>query len=47
MRISVSFSGFGPIETTLRTARAAEAAGLDGVWYCEHVGFRMRSSLHR
>ncbi|GGM62531.1 LLM class flavin-dependent oxidoreductase [Microbacterium saperdae] len=40
MRISVSFSGFGPIETTLRTARAAEAAGLDGVWYCEHVGFR-------
>ena len=40
MRISISFSGFGPIDSALDTAREAANAGLDGVWYCEHVGFR-------
>lgn len=40
MRLSVSFSGFGPIADSLETAGAAARAGLDGVWYCEHVGFR-------
>ncbi|WP_166350960.1 LLM class flavin-dependent oxidoreductase [Phytoactinopolyspora limicola] len=40
MRISVSFSGFAPINTSLQVAEQAEQAGLDGLWYCEHVGFR-------
>ncbi|MFI6907035.1 LLM class flavin-dependent oxidoreductase [Nonomuraea sp. NPDC050394] len=39
MRLSLSFSGFGPLPPTLRAAAAAEAAGLDGVWMCEHLGF--------
>ncbi|MBB5079461.1 LLM class flavin-dependent oxidoreductase [Nonomuraea endophytica] len=39
MRLSLSFSGFGPLPPTLRAAAAAEGAGLDGVWMCEHLGF--------
>lgn len=39
MRVSVSFSGFSPLDTSFSLARAAEEAGFDGVWYCEHVGF--------
>lgn len=40
MRLSMSFSGFGPIADSLAAAQAAARAGLDGVWYCEHIGFR-------
>ncbi|WP_232664924.1 LLM class flavin-dependent oxidoreductase [Pseudonocardia sp. TRM90224] len=39
MRLSLSFSGFGPLDATLRSATAAEDAELDGVWMCEHLGF--------
>ena len=39
MRISVSFMGISPIESTLPVVRAAERLGLDGVWSAEHIGF--------
>ncbi|WP_283136443.1 LLM class flavin-dependent oxidoreductase [Rhizohabitans arisaemae] len=39
MRLSVSFSGFAPISASLHVAERAEHAGLDGAWYCEHIGF--------
>lgn len=39
MRISLLFSGFGPLSETLPLVRAADRLGLDGVWYAEHLGF--------
>lgn len=39
MRLSISYSGFGPIQPMVAAVRAAERAGLDGVWTAEHVGF--------
>lgn len=39
MRLSIAFSGFGPLAPTLDAVRAAEEVGLDGVWTAEHLGF--------
>jgi len=39
VRLSIAFSGFGPLAPTLDGVRAAEDAGLDGVWSAEHLGF--------
>jgi alkanesulfonate monooxygenase SsuD/methylene tetrahydromethanopterin reductase-like flavin-dependent oxidoreductase (luciferase family) len=39
MRLSLSFMGIGPIESTLPAVHAAEQFGLDGVWSAEHIGF--------
>jgi Coenzyme F420-dependent N5,N10-methylene tetrahydromethanopterin reductase and related flavin-dependent oxidoreductases len=39
MRIGVSFSGFAPLASSFSLARAAEDAGFDSAWYCEHLGF--------
>jgi alkanesulfonate monooxygenase SsuD/methylene tetrahydromethanopterin reductase-like flavin-dependent oxidoreductase (luciferase family) len=39
VRISLSFIGIAPIESTLPAVRAAEQFGLDGVWSAEHIGF--------
>jgi alkanesulfonate monooxygenase SsuD/methylene tetrahydromethanopterin reductase-like flavin-dependent oxidoreductase (luciferase family) len=39
MRVSLVFTGFAPIATTLPAVQAAERAGLDGVWSAEHIGF--------
>jgi alkanesulfonate monooxygenase SsuD/methylene tetrahydromethanopterin reductase-like flavin-dependent oxidoreductase (luciferase family) len=39
MRVSIGFTGFGPLGPTLDAVRAAEAGGLDGVWSAEHIGF--------
>jgi len=39
MRLSISFTGMGPLAPTLATVDAAEANGLDGVWSAEHIGF--------
>jgi alkanesulfonate monooxygenase SsuD/methylene tetrahydromethanopterin reductase-like flavin-dependent oxidoreductase (luciferase family) len=39
MRLSLSFTGFGPIQPTLPAVHAAEQFGLDGVWSAEHIGF--------
>ena len=39
VRLSVSFMGISPIESTLPAVRAAERFGLDGVWSAEHIGF--------
>lgn len=39
MRVSISFSGFAPIEPSIAAVRAAEAAGLDGVWSAEHITY--------
>lgn len=39
MRVSISFSGFAPIEPSIATVRAAEDAGLDGVWSAEHITY--------
>jgi alkanesulfonate monooxygenase SsuD/methylene tetrahydromethanopterin reductase-like flavin-dependent oxidoreductase (luciferase family) len=39
MRVSLVFTGFAPIASTLPAVLAAERAGLDGVWSAEHIGF--------
>ena len=39
MRLSLSFMGISPIESTLPAVRAAERLGLDGIWSAEHIGF--------
>lgn len=39
MRISLSFMGIAPIESTLPAVLAAERFGLDGIWSAEHIGF--------
>jgi alkanesulfonate monooxygenase SsuD/methylene tetrahydromethanopterin reductase-like flavin-dependent oxidoreductase (luciferase family) len=39
VRLSLSFMGIAPIESTLPAVRAAERLGLDGVWSAEHIGF--------
>jgi len=39
MRVSIAFSGFAPIEPSIATVQAAEAAGLDGVWSAEHITY--------
>ena len=38
MRLSLAFSGFGPLGGTIDAVRAAEDVGLDGVWTAEHLG---------
>ena len=38
MRLSLAFSGFGPLAGTVDAVRAAEDVGLDGVWTAEHLG---------
>ncbi|GFG73190.1 LLM class flavin-dependent oxidoreductase [Mycobacterium botniense] len=37
MRVSLSFTGFGPILADLPAVQAAEECGLDGLWYAEHI----------
>ena len=39
LRISLVFTGFAPIASTLPAVQAAERHGLDGVWSAEHIGF--------
>ena len=39
MRMSIMFGGFGGLADTIPQVRAADAAGLDGVWSAEHLGF--------
>jgi alkanesulfonate monooxygenase SsuD/methylene tetrahydromethanopterin reductase-like flavin-dependent oxidoreductase (luciferase family) len=39
MRLSIAFTGFAGLESTLPAVAAAEDAGLDGVWAAEHIGF--------
>lgn len=39
MRLSIAFTGFDSIASALPSVDAAEEAGLDGVWVCEHLGF--------
>jgi len=39
MRVSLVFTGFAPIASTLPAVLAAEDHGLDGVWSAEHIGF--------
>jgi 5,10-methylenetetrahydromethanopterin reductase len=39
MRVSLVFTGFAPILSTLPAVLAAERHGLDGVWSAEHIGF--------
>ena len=38
MRLSICFTGFGAVGSNLPVVRVAEEAGLDGVWYAEHIG---------
>src|SRR4249919_1186256 len=38
MRLSLAFSGFGPLAGSVDAVRAAEDVGLDGVWTAEHLG---------
>ncbi|QLL09227.1 LLM class flavin-dependent oxidoreductase [Mycobacterium vicinigordonae] len=37
MRLSLSFTGFGPILDDLPAVQTAEECGLDGIWYAEHI----------
>jgi alkanesulfonate monooxygenase SsuD/methylene tetrahydromethanopterin reductase-like flavin-dependent oxidoreductase (luciferase family) len=39
VRLSISFTGFGALESTMPVVLAAEEAGFDGVWTAEHLGF--------
>jgi alkanesulfonate monooxygenase SsuD/methylene tetrahydromethanopterin reductase-like flavin-dependent oxidoreductase (luciferase family) len=39
MRLSIAFTGFGGLESTMPAVLAAERSGLDGVWTAEHIGF--------
>ncbi|HKY92024.1 MAG TPA: LLM class flavin-dependent oxidoreductase [Nevskiaceae bacterium] len=39
MRLSIAFTGFTGLESTLPAVLAAEKAGFDGVWSAEHIGF--------
>ena len=39
MRLSIAFTGFAGLDSTLPAVLAADAAGLDGVWVAEHIGF--------
>ncbi len=39
MRLSIGHSGFAGLESTMPAVLAADAAGLDGVWTAEHIGF--------
>ena len=39
MRLSLAFSGFGPLVGTVEVVKAAEDLGFDGVWTAEHLGF--------
>lgn len=37
VRLSLSFTGFGPILADLPAVHAAEECGFDGLWYAEHI----------
>jgi len=39
MRLSICLTGFAGLASTLPAVRAADEAGLDGVWTAEHLGF--------
>jgi len=39
MRLSIAFTGFAGLESTIPAVQAADDAGLDGVWVAEHIGF--------
>jgi 5,10-methylenetetrahydromethanopterin reductase len=39
MRVSLAFSGFGPLAGSVEAVQVAEDVGLDGVWTAEHLGF--------
>lgn len=39
MRLSIAYTGFTGLESTLPAVLAAEKAGFDGVWSAEHIGF--------
>jgi 5,10-methylenetetrahydromethanopterin reductase len=39
MKLSIAFTGFSGLESTLPAVVAADEAGLDGVWVAEHIGF--------
>ncbi|HEX6311444.1 MAG TPA: LLM class flavin-dependent oxidoreductase [Acidimicrobiia bacterium] len=39
MRLSLAFSGFGPLTGTVEAVQVAEDVGFDGVWSAEHLGF--------
>lgn len=39
MRLSVAFTGFAGLDSTMPAVLAAEKHGLDGLWVAEHFGF--------
>jgi 5,10-methylenetetrahydromethanopterin reductase len=39
MRLSIAFTGFAPLESTMPATIAADESGFDGVWMAEHIGF--------
>jgi 5,10-methylenetetrahydromethanopterin reductase len=39
MRLSLAFTGFGPLAGTIEAVQVAEDVGFEGVWTAEHLGF--------
>jgi alkanesulfonate monooxygenase SsuD/methylene tetrahydromethanopterin reductase-like flavin-dependent oxidoreductase (luciferase family) len=39
MRLSLGFTGFGPLAGTVEAVQVAEDVGFDGIWTAEHLGF--------
>jgi 5,10-methylenetetrahydromethanopterin reductase len=39
MRLSLAFSGFGPLAGSVEAVQVAEDLGFDGIWTAEHLGF--------
>jgi alkanesulfonate monooxygenase SsuD/methylene tetrahydromethanopterin reductase-like flavin-dependent oxidoreductase (luciferase family) len=39
MRLSLAFTGFGPLAGTVEAVQVAEDVGFDGIWTAEHLGF--------
>jgi 5,10-methylenetetrahydromethanopterin reductase len=39
VRLSIAFTGFAGLESTIPSVVAADEAGCDGVWVAEHIGF--------
>ncbi len=39
MKVSIAYTGFAGLDSTLAAVQTADEAGLHGVWVAEHVGF--------
>lgn len=40
MRLGIYFDGFSPVNEILETCQSAEDAGIDSLWFAQHMGYR-------